>query len=776
MSLFSVLLGTMKTDFLIGGPKGIMLRKVTNGFEVRSFDGSALKNLTVDSLTANTSVLTDTITEKTVDAGVTVDGVLIKDGLVDGMDVSTLAVDSTVIKKDGTVAFTAAQSMGGFKLTSVADPTVAQDAATKAYVDSVAQGLTVHSPVRLATADVLPACTPSGSQVGKTLTADANGALSIDGVAVVIGDRILIKNQVAGADNGIYVVTAVGDVSNPFILTRATDFDGSPASEVVAGSFFFVEVGNTLADAGFVLSTNNPITIDTTALEFSQFSGAGQILAGNGLTKTGNTLDVNVDATTIEISTDTLRIKDGGISTAKLANDSVDKDKINADVAGAGLGQNVDGSLEVKVDASTIEINSDTLRVKAGGITNNEVSATAAIEWSKIDKTSSSLGDLATRAYSDLTGRPADDDFNTLTEETSIADGDFLPIYDASATAYRKMQKSNLVAGLAVDSTVVHLAGENLTVDSLTANTSVLTDTITEKTVDAGVTIETVLIKDGLVDGMDVSTLAVDSSVVHLSGAETVTGQKDFSGGIKSDNILESTLDAGVTVDGVLIKDGLVDGMDVSTLAVDSSVVHLAGTETVTGDKSFSGALKVDTVSELTLDAGVTVDGVLIKDSKVSGSYVDIANLTALTSPDDSDELLINDVSAGANKKITRANLLSGIATANGLAKHIAITVSTSSVSSTTSIPENAIIKSVTTIINSVYSAGTTLQVIVDGTTDLEIQATGDNDAETTNVYESRPFSTVAAANVGVARVVVAGSPVIGSATVIVEYVEAPLA
>jgi len=774
MSLFSVLLGTMKTDFLIGGPKGIMLRKVTNGFEVRSFDGSALKNLTVDSLTANTSVLTDTITEKTTDAGVTIETVLIKDGLVDGMDVSTLAVDSTVIKKDGTVAFTAAQSMGGFKLTSVADPTVAQDAATKAYVDSVAQGLTVHAPVRLASVDVLPACTPSGSQVGKTLTADANGALSIDGIAVVAGDRILVKNQVAGVDNGIYVVTAVGDVSNPFVLTRATDFDGSPASEVVSGSFFFVEAGSTLADAGFVLTTDNPITVDTTALAFAQFSGAGQVLAGDGLSKTGNTLSVNVDATTIEINTDTLRVKDLGISTAKLANDSVDKDKINADVAGSGLGQNVDGSLEVKVDDSTIEINTDILRVKAGGITNNEVSATAAIAWSKIDKTGSSLADLATKAYTDLTGRPADDNFNTLTEETSIADGDFLPIYDASATAYRKMQKSNLVAGLAVDSAVVHLAGAEAITGQKDFQDDLKTDNILESTLNAGVTVDGVLIKDGLVDGMDVSTLATDSAVVHLSGAEVVTGQKDFSGGIKTDDIVESTLDAGVTIETVLIKDGLVDGKDVSTLATDSAVVHLAGTETVTGDKSFSGAVKVDTISELTPANGVSIDGVLLKDSKVSGSYVDIASLTAATSADDSDELLIND--SGTNKKITKANLLSGIATSNGLAKHIAITVGTSSVSSTTSIPENAIVKSVTTRINSVYSAGATLQVIVDGATDLEIQATGDNDAETANAYESRPFLTVGATNVGVARVVVAGSPVIGSATVLIEYVEAPLA
>ena len=792
MSLFSVLLGTMKTDFLIGGPKGIMLRKVTNGFEVRSFDGSALKNLAVDSLTASTSVITDTITEKTLNAGVTVGGVVISAGLVDGKDVSTLAEDADVIKKDGSVAFTNSQSMGTHNLTSLADPRngYPQDAATKAYVDSVATGLNIHDPVRLATTAALPAVTPAGSGVGKTLTANAHGALLVDGKAVALTDRILVKNQVNAVDDGIYTVTTLGvdDVlpgdGVAFVLTRATDYDGSPANEVTNGDYFFVTDGNTLINNSYVQLDANPIVIDTNALDFGLFSRAEQIVAGSGISRVNNTLSVNVDASSIDINgSGQVEVKDLGISTGKIAAAAVTKAKIAADVAGAGLTQNVDGSLQVNTDNSTLEVNVNTVRVKAGGITNNEVSATAAIAWSKIDKTSSSLSDLATRAYGDLTGRPADDDFITLTELTTVAADDFLPVYDASATTYKKIQRSNLISGLALDSSVVHLTGAQTVAGVKDFTSGIKTDSVVESTLNTGVTVAGVLIKAGLVDGMDVSTLAVDSTVVHNTGTEIVAGEKDFSDGIKTDTIVGS-VDGTVTIGianvtparpAVVIGAGLVDGKDVSTLATDSDVVHLAGVETITGDKTFSGDVLVDVISERTLDAGVTIDGVLIKDGLIEGTSIDIHGITALTSVDDADELLIYDSSVAANKKITRANLLSGIAAANGIAKHIEIAVSTSTVSSTTAIPVGARVKSVVTLVNSVYSVGATLQVVVNGATPLEVQATSDNDAQTSDAYESRPFAKVLTANAGVVEVVVAGSPVIGSATVIIEYVEAPL-
>lgn len=155
-------------------------------------------------------------------------------------------------------------------LTLNADPSSALHAATKQYVDAVATGLDVKASVRVATAAALPACTAAGSGVGKTLTANAVGVLTVDGVATVLNDRILVKNQATGADNGIYKVTTEGTAGVAFILTRATDAD--QAAEVTAGIFTFAEEGTANGDKGWVLTTNNPITVDTTALTFSQFS------------------------------------------------------------------------------------------------------------------------------------------------------------------------------------------------------------------------------------------------------------------------------------------------------------------------------------------------------------------------------------------------------------------------------------------------------------------------------------------------------------------------
>ena len=164
----------------------------------------------------------------------------------------------------------------------------------KAYVDAVASGLDIKKSCDVAIAVALPACTAAGSGVGKTLTADAVGVLAVDGVATVLNNRILVKNQVAGADNGIYKVTTEGTAGVAFVLTRAIDFDQDV--EVTAGAFAFVEEGTVNADYGFVLTTNDPITVDTTSLAFSKFSSAGAGLVDvvdDPSPQLGNFLDAN---------------------------------------------------------------------------------------------------------------------------------------------------------------------------------------------------------------------------------------------------------------------------------------------------------------------------------------------------------------------------------------------------------------------------------------------------------------------------------------------------
>jgi hypothetical protein len=171
------------------------------------------------------------------------------------------------------------------RITSLADPTDAQDAATKAYVDAVKTGLDIKGSVRAAT----------------TANITLSNTQTIDGVALSVGDRVLVKNQSTGSENGIYVVASGS-------WARSTDADNTPAGEVTSGMFTFVEEGTANADSGWVLTTNDPITLGTTALAFAQFSGAGQVVAGAGLTKTGNTIDVVGTADRITINSDSVDI------------------------------------------------------------------------------------------------------------------------------------------------------------------------------------------------------------------------------------------------------------------------------------------------------------------------------------------------------------------------------------------------------------------------------------------------------------------------------------
>jgi hypothetical protein len=263
-----------------------------------------------------------------------------------------------------------------------------QSLVNKTYVDQVANGLDVKASVRVATTANLAATYNNGNG---TLTANANGAIVVDGVTLTTADRILVKDQTTQTQNGFYKVTTVGSGSAAFVLTRTPD--ANEASEITGGAFTFVEEGTANADNGYVATHNGVPTLGTTNITFDQFSGAGQISAGAALSKTGNTIDVEVDDSSIQVSGDALQVKALGITNAMLAGSIVNGKLSNSTITisdgsvtnavdlgdtlsilgGAAITAAVAGdqvTLSADVDGSSIEVSSDALRVKALGITN----------------------------------------------------------------------------------------------------------------------------------------------------------------------------------------------------------------------------------------------------------------------------------------------------------------------------------------------------------------------------------------------------------------------
>ena len=246
--------------------------------EMMLSDGGTLKRMDVSVLTDYYKDLAVTETNKTM-TSVVLNG----------------AISGTSIKDEDDMASNSASHL-------------ATQQSIKAYVDATASGLDVKDSCRIATTAALDACTYNNSN--GTLTKNSNGGINDSSglgqsVTLIATNRVLVKDQASAVQNGIYTITTVGSGSAAWVLTRATDAD--IAAEISGGTFTFVEEG-TNADNGYVFTHNGAPTLGTTNLTVSQFSGAGQITAGTGLTKSGNTINagagsgITVNANDIQIA------------------------------------------------------------------------------------------------------------------------------------------------------------------------------------------------------------------------------------------------------------------------------------------------------------------------------------------------------------------------------------------------------------------------------------------------------------------------------------------
>lgn len=415
---------------------GIAVRTGTSTWTNRSVAGTASNisvtngdgvsgNPTIDLVDAGTPV-TGQFVQITTDAK----GRVTSTGSVTQTNITT-ALGYTPVNKAGDT-MSGALNMGTFKITSMGDPTAAQDAATKAYVDSVAQGLAIKPAVLAATTATLTGTYNNGTAgVGATFTIAAAASLTIDGVSfTTLQQGLLIKNQSNAFENGRYYLSQVGGVGTTWIFTRCAYCD--EATEIPS-SFIFVQSGTVNSSTGWAAIVENPntFTVGTDDITFTQFSGAGTYTAGVGLTLTGTTFDVNLGAGIVELPTDGVGIDlydaasgalvltaDGSTrstltgaklhlllngsslnqssSGLKIADSGVTAAMLAAAVAGDGLTGGAGTALAVNVDNSTLEINTDVVRVKDAGITNAKLANSSITFGSESGTATGTLGSTLT--------------------------------------------------------------------------------------------------------------------------------------------------------------------------------------------------------------------------------------------------------------------------------------------------------------------------------------------------------------------------------------------
>ncbi len=461
--------------------------------------------------------------------------------------------------------------------------------ATKAYADSIKQGLDTKDSVRVAT----------------TANITLSGTQTIDGIAITANQRVLVKNQSTASQNGIYLC-------NASTWTRATDADSN--ADVTGGLYVWVEEGTVNADTGWILSNTGTITVGTTALTFTQFSGAGQITAGSGLVKSGNTINLNVDDSSVEISSDAIRIKATGVTNAMLAGsiansklDDIAKDKISSTgtfaeadiptlakskISGTGTFATTDIP-----DLNASKITDGTLPVARGGTALTSLSTLLNSNVTKSSLGLNGLGDLDSTANTKLTNIAANATVGATTAQanaitantakvsfalpttdidtaqTTTIGSDFLIIYDDDVGALRKVKAKNLLHKITANELISGGSGTGGVFTTLPASGATVGGTLGSG--------GNILLEDG-------STKATDATILNSNTTKSDVGLGSV------ENITTAAMRAGVTSSDV----GLGNVTNVSQSTIQTATLAAA-------TKADVGLGNVDNTSDATKQTAI---------------------------------------------------------------------------------------------------------------------------------------------------------------------------
>jgi hypothetical protein len=431
---------------------------------------------------------------------------------------------------------------------NLAEPVNPQDAATKYYVDTVAEGLDVKASCLLATYATLPAYTYNNgaSGVGATITGNAVGTLSIDSTTVTANSRVLIKNE-SGANepyNGIYVVARTGNASVSFQLIRSTDFDNGAPSGEIPGAFTFIETGTVNADTGWVCTTNNPVSMGVTPIVWSQFSGAGAYTAGLGLDLVGGVFNVLVDNNTTEIN---------------LNNQVAVKPGANLVTPNIGSATGTSLSLTGAITANTVNTSgniSTTANITGGNLNSTgAISAVANITG----------GNIATAGFITASGQ--------ITSAANITGGNIKTAGQVTATG--NVYGANLIA---IDNVI---GGNVLTTGVISAQGN-----ITGNNVSAADTISAVTANvSGNVNSGNILNSGIVSAVGNVIGGNLRTaGQITATGNLTVGNVRTAGL---VSAGGEIVANGNISGANIVANGVITASGNIISNQYFIGNGAF---------------------------------------------------------------------------------------------------------------------------------------------------------------------------------------------